>query len=57
MSKRKNPHVGGSLDDFLKSDGLFEEVQAQAVAEVAAWQNSAARNKRGAHGKPCKTSG
>jgi antitoxin HicB len=38
--KRKNrkKHVGSSIDDFLKEEGIFEEAQAQAVKEVVAWQ-------------------
>jgi antitoxin HicB len=35
MSKK---HVGSSIDDFLKEEGMFEETQAQAVKEVVAWQ-------------------
>jgi predicted XRE-type DNA-binding protein len=35
MSKK---HLGSSIDDFLKDEGIFEEVQAQAVKEVVAWQ-------------------
>ena len=35
MSKK---HLGSSIDDFLKEEGIFEEVQAQAVKEVIAWQ-------------------
>lgn len=35
MSKR---HMGSSIDDFLKEEGIFEEAQAQAVKEVVAWQ-------------------
>ncbi len=27
----------GSLDDFLREEGIFEEAQAQAVKEVVAW--------------------
>jgi hypothetical protein len=23
MSEPKNPHIGGSLDDFLKEEGMF----------------------------------
>jgi hypothetical protein len=37
MSK-KNKHIGSSIDDFLKEEGIFEEAQAQAVKEVGAWQ-------------------
>jgi antitoxin HicB len=35
MSKK---HMGSSIDDFLKEEGIFEETQAQAVKEVVAWQ-------------------
>jgi antitoxin HicB len=31
-------HMGSSIDDFLKEEGLFEEAQAQAVKEVVACQ-------------------
>lgn len=33
-------HLGSSIDDFLKEEGIFEEAQAQAVKEVVAWQLS-----------------
>ena len=42
MSKR---HMGSSIDDFLKEEGIFEEAQAQAVKEVVAWQLSEAMRK------------
>jgi hypothetical protein len=35
MSKK---HLGSSVDEFLKEEGIFKEVQAQAVKEVIAWQ-------------------
>jgi plasmid maintenance system antidote protein VapI len=35
MSKK---HMGSSIDDFLKEEGIFEETQAQAVKEIIAWQ-------------------
>ena len=35
MSER---HMGSSIDDFLKEEGIFEEAQTQAVKEVVAWQ-------------------
>jgi len=44
MSKE---HMGSSVDDFLKEEGVFEEAQTQAVKEVVAWQLAEAmRNKR-----------
>jgi antitoxin HicB len=43
MSKR---HMGSSVDDFLKEEGIFEEAQAQAVKEVVAWQLAKAMKKQ-----------
>ena len=43
MSKR---HMGSSIDDFLKEEGVFEEAQTQAVKEVVAWQLAEAMRKR-----------
>ena len=42
MSKR---HMGSSIDDFLKEEGIFEEAQAQAIKEVVAWQLAEAMNR------------
>ena len=36
MSKRKNPHIGSSLDDFLQEEGIYEEVTAMALKKVLA---------------------
>ena len=46
--KRKNrkSHMGLSIDDFLKEEGIFEEAQAQAVKEVVAWQLDEAMRKQ-----------
>ena len=43
MSKK---HMGSSVDDFLKGEGVFEEAQAQAVKEVVAWQLAEAMKKK-----------
>jgi len=43
MSKK---HMGSSIDDFMKEEGIFEEAQAQAVKEVIAWQLSEAMKER-----------
>src|SRR5260370_42436090 len=42
MSKK---HMGSSIDDFLKEEGIFDETQAQAVKEVVAWQLAEAMKK------------
>jgi antitoxin HicB len=39
-------HMGSSIDDFLKEEGIFEAVQAQAVKEVVAWQLAEAMKKK-----------
>ena len=44
MSKK---HMGSSIDDFLKQEGIFEESQAQAVKEVVAWQLAEAMKEKG----------
>ena len=39
MSKRrKNPHWGSTLDDFLDEEGIREAVKSEAVTRVVAWQ-------------------
>jgi hypothetical protein len=44
--KQRKNHMGSSIDDFLKEEGIFEQAQAQAVKEVVAWQLDAAMRKR-----------
>jgi antitoxin HicB len=41
-----NKHMGSSIDDFMKEEGIFEETQAQAVKEVIAWQLGEAMKER-----------
>lgn len=43
MSKK---HIGSSIDDFMKEEGIFEEAQAQAIKEVIAWQLSEAMKQK-----------
>ena len=43
MSKK---HMGSSIDDFMKEEGIFEEAQAEAVKEVIAWQLAEAMKER-----------
>ena len=37
MSSKKNPHIGSSFDDFLKEEGIYEEVTAKSIKNVVAW--------------------
>ncbi len=39
-------HMGSSIDEFLKEEGIFEEAQAQAIKEVVAWQLAEAMKER-----------
>jgi antitoxin HicB len=43
----KNAHIGSSFSDFLKEEGLFEEVTAHAVKRVLAWQIEQAMKEQG----------
>jgi len=49
MSKKRRgrkSHMGSSVDDFLKEEGIFEEAQARAIKEVVAWQLDEAMRKK-----------
>jgi hypothetical protein len=37
MTKR-NKHIGSSLDEFLKDEGVLEETRAIALKDAVAWQ-------------------
>jgi len=39
-------HMGSSIDDFMKQEGILEESQAQAIKEVVAWQLAEAMKRR-----------
>jgi antitoxin HicB len=39
-------HMGSSIDDSLKEEGIFEETQAQAIKEVVAWKLAQAMKKK-----------
>jgi antitoxin HicB len=43
MSKK---HMGSSIDNFLKEEGIFEEAQSHAIKEVVAWQLAVAMKKK-----------
>ena len=53
MSKK---HMGSSVDEFVQEQGIFEEAQAQAVKEVAAWQLAEAINVNPAVDAACNHS-
>lgn len=41
-----NKHRGSTLDNFLESEGVLGEFQAQAIKEVIAWQLAEAMRER-----------
>jgi antitoxin HicB len=42
---QQNPHIGSSLDDFLRDEGVLEETRATAIKETVAWQVRQAMQK------------
>ena len=40
-------HHGSTLDDFLKGEGTFEDMQTLAIKEVVVWQLTEAMQERG----------
>jgi hypothetical protein len=43
--KKRNKHIGSSLDDFLKEEGILEETRAIALKDPVAWQVQQAMEK------------
>jgi DNA-binding Xre family transcriptional regulator len=35
---KPNPHIGSTLEDFLKEEGIFEDATNHAVKRLLAWQ-------------------
>jgi DNA-binding phage protein len=44
---KRNPHIGSSLNDFLKAEGLQEDATNYAVKRVLAWQVEKAMRQQG----------
>ena len=47
MKKKKKGRIGSSFDDFLKQDGIYEEVTARAIKRVIARQLGALMQDQG----------
>jgi DNA-binding Xre family transcriptional regulator len=43
--KKRNKHIGSSLEEFLKEEGVLEETRAVALKETLAWQVQQAMEK------------
>ena len=46
MKIRKKGRIGSSFDDFLKDEGVYNEVETVAVKRVIAWQLEEAMKAR-----------
>jgi antitoxin HicB len=46
MTSRKKSRIGSSFDDFLKDEGVYNEVETVAVKRVIAWQLGEAMKAR-----------
>lgn len=46
MKKKPNPHIGPSLEDFLREEGILEETRAVALKETIVWQVQQAMQKQ-----------
>ncbi len=46
MTTRKKGRIGSSFDDFLKEEGIYDEVEATAIKRVIAWQLKKAMKTR-----------
>ncbi len=44
--RKTNLHIGSSLDDFLKAEGILEQTRAAALKEVIAHQVQKAMRKK-----------
>ncbi|WMS45310.1 helix-turn-helix domain-containing protein (plasmid) [Acuticoccus sp. MNP-M23] len=42
-----HPHIGSAFADFLKEEGIHEEVTARATKRVLAWQIAQAMQEQG----------
>ena len=49
--KKRNKHIGSSLEDFLKEEGVLEETRTIARKETLAWQVQQARLSGGPVGQ------
>jgi predicted XRE-type DNA-binding protein len=44
---KQNPHIGSSLEEFLKGEDLYEDATNHAVKRLLAWQVEQAMQKQG----------
>ena len=47
MARRRNKYLGSSFDEFLRSEGLYEEVTTLAWKRVLSWEVTEAMKREG----------
>ncbi len=47
MTRKKNPHWGTTLDEFLGKEGIREAAKAEEATRVVAWQLSEEMKRQG----------
>lgn len=47
MARQRNKHLGSSFDEFLRSEGLYEEATTLAWKRVLSWEVTEAMKKKG----------
>jgi len=47
MTRKKNPHWGATLDEFLTEEGAREAAKAAALTRVVAWQLNEEMERQG----------
>jgi antitoxin HicB len=48
---KKNPHDGSTLEDWLREDGILDEVRAEADRRIKRWQLDEEMKRRGEAGE------
>jgi hypothetical protein len=46
-TKRKNPHWGSTLENFLEEEGIREAAKSEAITRVVAWQLAEEMKRQG----------
>ena len=48
---KKNPHDGSTLEDWLREEGMLDEVRAEADRRIKRWQLDEEMKRRGEAGE------
>jgi hypothetical protein len=48
---KKNPHDGSTLEDWLREEGIVDEVKAEADRRIKRWQLDEEMKRRGEAGE------